>query len=173
LIGNSGCRTTHVFSADADGRPQFDELTLVYELVEPSIARLAAATSLEEAKAHPLRTVVASRATRSLECVARSELRLVIRAPHPNGDPKLALASLQAPVDGGDDWRTVANRDLLRSDVELLLSHLANGGLFDSQTRPHSTARVAVHIDGHRFEKSWTREPRLDRLAVETYDALQ
>ena len=173
VCGFPGCRTTHVVTADADGRPQFDELTVVYELVEPAVARLASATTFAEAKARPLRTAVANFASRTAESEAGSDLRLVIQTPIPNGDRNLALASLQAPAEGkgGNGWRTVAHRALPRSEMETLLSHLANGGLFDSQARLHSSARIAVEIDGHRFEKSWTREPRLDRLAVETYDA--
>ena len=171
LLGVSACRSTHVVTADATGRPQFDTLTVVYELVDPDVVKLTAAPTLAEAKARPLRTVVASRASRTIERSARSKLRLVIDTPHPDSSPDLALASLQAPAEEENQWRTVARRDLPRSEVELLLSHLANGGLFDSQTRPNGNRRIAVDIDGHHFAKSWTREPRLDRLAVETYDA--
>lgn len=172
LMSLSGCRTTHVVTADADGRPQFAELTVVYEVVEPTVTRCQATTiSLAEAKAHPLRTAVASRTSRSLEANARFELRLVIRAPHPEGDPGTALATLEAPVNSEGRWQTLATRTLPRTEVDLLLTHLVNGGLFDDQTRPYSNTRIAVEIDGHCVEKPWTREPRLDRLAVETYDA--
>jgi hypothetical protein len=167
-----GCRTTHVISVDRDGAPQIGELTIVYDLIEPTVATVSGTPlDLAYAKAHPLRAALVSHQTAHPEVPIAADMRLTVQCPHPNGSRDEGLITVSAPTATPDEWRTVAERTVSRTEVDLLLAHLACGGVCDSETRPTGNARISVEIDGHRIEKPWTREPRLDRLAVETYDA--
>lgn len=167
-----GCQTTHVVTADAEGAPQYEQLTIVYELRRPRVTTCSAEQiDLATAQARPLRAALATRREASVERVTEPDLRLTLRCPHPEGAPDEALATLEAFATATADWHPVATRSLSRTDVDLLLVHLANGGVCDLESRPHGTTRIGLEIDGHAIEKDWTREPRLDRLAVETYDA--
>jgi hypothetical protein len=167
-----GCRTTHVVSVDPDGAPVFQQLTIVYDLIEPTTEPARdTPVDLAYAKAHPLRAALVSHQSTEPSRAAPAHMRLRMQCPVPNGRADEGLITLCAPARSGEEWVTVAERTISRADVHLLLAHLANGGVCDSETRPTGCARISIEIDGHRVEKPWTREPRLDRLAVETYDA--
>ena len=170
-----GCQSSHVVSADADGRPQFEQLTIVYDLVEPTVTPASGTEplTLEYAKSHPWKSAVISRASRVSDDHVRSELRLTVQSPHPAGDPETALVTLSAPRHHSGTWQVVGQQAISRTQTDLLFVHLVNGGVCDSETRQESGVRIAVDVDGHRIQKPWTREPRLDRLAVETLDAAQ
>jgi len=177
-ISLNGCQTAHVVEADASGAPKFDRLRLVYELNEPVVPNRQRASvgdddsivALSYAKAHPIQAALASR--QAIEPASPAfALRLIIEAPHPQGTPDQALVTLVAYQRETGTRQTLAHRTIARSEVDLLFVHLARGGVCDEQTRLQTDARIAIEVDGHRVVKRWTREPRLDRLAAETYDA--
>lgn len=172
LIALCGCQSTHVVQVNDAGQPQFERLSIVYEVVDPILpAGTVTQVTLADAQAKPFRTAWASRSAPFIEQDGEPQLRLTIVSPPPDGMSDNALMTLSAPGSQDGEWQTVATRSLPRRDVDLLLGHLVNGGLFDTEHRPLSSTRLAVEIDGVRTQKRWTREPRLDRLAVETYDA--
>lgn len=167
-----GCGTTHVVSVDADGTPQYGELTIVYELLEPTVAAVPGSSiDLAYTKAHPLRAALVSHQADGLLCESTAVMRLTVQCPVPSDNHETGLVTLSSPIAPAGEWRTVAERLVSRTEVNLLMSHLACGGICDSETRPTGNARISIEIDGHRIEKPWTREPRLDRLLVDTYDA--
>jgi len=172
MLTGLGCQTTHAVSVGADGAPQYEQAKVVYEVsqkwidvgTEPSV-------KLAYAKSHPLKAAIKSRQeSRAITEPARPVSRLTIEYPHPDGNAELAQATLEMP---GDDkaFREVAVTDIRKSELDLLLVNLANGGAFDSEQRPSGDTQVAVEIDGHGIARRWTNEPRLDRLSAEAYDA--
>lgn len=168
-----GCQTTHVVTADDNGAPQFESLTIVYDVNDAVVGNpeIEPPVTLDEVKSGPLRAALVSRTTHSDEPVVHSNLRLKVQCPHPDGDVDSALVSVAAPLAGSDLWQAVAEQTIPRKDVELLLVHLVNGGICDTGTPVGCPTRLAMEIDGHRVEKPWARERRLDRLAVDTYDS--
>lgn len=173
LLSLCGCRTTHVVTADASGAPQYESLRLVYDLVEPAIRTAGgdAPLDLETAKARPVRAWLVSRQLSPEEFQSRPVGRLAIDYPCKEVDGDRALVRIAEPAGGEGQWHEVARTTLGRDELDLLFVHLVNGGLCDSETHLSGGTRVAVQIDGTAIEKPWNREPRLDRLAAETYDA--
>lgn len=172
LVPGSGCRSAHVITADAHGAPQYESLRLVYDVVEPALRYPAGATplDLETAKARPLRAALVSRRSSPEIFKQRSVLRLAIDYPHPDGITDAALVTVAEPS-GRSEWQAAAQQTLSRAELDLLFVHLVNGGVCDSERHQNGGTRIAVEVDGTALEKPWNREPRLDRLAVETYDA--
>jgi hypothetical protein len=173
LLMLCGCRTSHVITADADGSPQYESLRLVYDLVEPSI-RTAGATApldLQSAKSRPMRAWAVSRQSSPEEFQSRPLRRLAIDYPCDEIDGDRAVVRIAEPTGEQGQWQEIARQTLSRDELDLLLVHLVNGGLCERETHLNGGTRVALEIDGTAIEKPWNREPRLDRLAAETYDA--
>jgi hypothetical protein len=173
LLVLCGCRTTHVLSADAAGAPQYESLRLVYDLVEPAIRTAGgeAPLDLETAKARPVRAWLVSRQSSPEVFQSRPVRRLAIDYPCDEVDGDRALVRIAEPTADEGPWQEIARRTLSREELDLLFVHLVNGGLCDSETHLNGGTRIAVEVDGTAIEKPWNREPRLDRLAAETYDA--
>ncbi len=172
VLTGVGCQSTHVVALRADGAPQYKQAKVVYEVSKTRInVETEPAVNLAFAKSHPLKAAIASRKeSRAAAAPVRPVSRLTIEYPHPAGDVELAQAILEVP---GDDetFQQVSVTNLRRDELDLLLVNLANGGAFDSEQRPSGDTQVAIEIDGHGIARRWTNEPRLDRLAAETYDA--
>jgi hypothetical protein len=58
-----------------------------------------------------------------------------------------------------------------RTDVELLISELANQGYFDATPDESGTAQLAVQIDRGRTDRAWINDARLLDLARQTLTA--
>lgn len=172
MLASAGCHSTHTVPVGTDGAPQYQQAKLVYEVSETQIdVESEPSVKLDYVKTHPIKAAISSRLeSRKYAAPARPVSRLTIEYPHPDGNAELAQAILEVPS-GEETFQQVAATDLRRDELDLLLVNLANGGAFDSEERPSGATKVAIEIDGHGIERRWTSEPRLDRLAAETYDA--
>jgi hypothetical protein len=172
LVSTCGCRTAQVVTADTHGAPQYQQLRLVYDLVEPALRQSGgtAPLDLEYAKSRPVQAYLISRGSSPDTFKERPFLRLSIEYPCERLEGDRALVTLAEPA-GTEQWQAVAETALSRKELDVLFVHLVNGGLCESETHLRGGTRIAIEVDGTAMEKPWNREPRLDRLAVETYDA--
>jgi hypothetical protein len=174
----AGCRSTHVVPVDSTGAPQYAQLNLVYAVQQRPVDAAAAGWPADSGyvKTHPIKASIASFAgRRSAAREAVTTLRYRIVFPHPDGRTDVGLATLEAAdaagTSEGNVFRTVATTEIPRSELDLLLINLANGGVFDTAERRDGSVVLDIGLDDHRISRQWTREPRLDRLAAATYDA--
>ena len=98
-----------------------------------------------------------------------SDARLAIECPHPAGDPSLALLTL-SNRSGPTTFVHKGVRELTvpRTDVELLISGLANRGYFDAAPDESGSAQLEIPIDQGRVDRAWINDTRLLDLARQT-----
>ena len=156
LIGLSGCLIPHRVKLTSNGGVHYKRVAIAYEFEKSQ--HIAATT-------RPI-TLVHGMSREPVRGVW-STTSLVLLYPIPDGDAKLARATLQLERTDPDKQNSNPHRATLELDfpkqqLDLLLFDLAHSGFFERQTRPAADVQLQVEIDRGRTAKQWTREPRLD-----------
>ena len=164
----SGCQSTQKLEVTQSGAPSFDQFRAEYRfeqadhLLNRSFAKvdIRELTSTERSE---LRTVSAA--------TSWSHAKLQIECPHLSGDSSLALLTLTLSDRRGP--ATLVHKKAMqltieRSDIELLISDLANNGYFDELSGDYGNAQLKVQIDRGRLDRTWIDDARLLDLARRT-----
>lgn len=161
----SGCRSTQKLEVTQSGAPKFERFRAEYRFgnADQLLGRSFAETPNGDADVPPVQTVAAESSW--------TEARLDIECPHPAGDASLALLTLTLSDRRGPGsfiHRDARRLTVQRSDVDLLISSLANDGYFDEPSDIVGGSQLAVQIDRGKVDREWVNDGRLLDLARQT-----
>ncbi|NQV25895.1 MAG: hypothetical protein HQ518_16165 [Rhodopirellula sp.] len=165
----SGCQSPQKLEVTQSGVPKFDRFRAEYHFGQAD-RRLGRAFDIG-AKGVGAESVGNSAVRTAAAESSWSAARLKIECPHPGGDLSLALLTLTLSDRRGATTslsRDVRQLVISRSQVELLISDLANQGYFDVPDADAGSTQLEVQIDHGRIDRSWIDDARLLDLAHQT-----
>jgi hypothetical protein len=170
----SGCQTTQKLEVSQSGAPTFERFRAEYrfEQADRLLTRSfdSESDNVDQRDARQQNVDNASVRTVAAES-SSSDARLKLECPHPNGDADLALLTLTSGERRGPSAvvrQDVRQLTVPRSQIELLISDLAQSGYFDQLPGETASAQLAVQIDRGKVDRSWKNDARLLDLAHQT-----
>jgi hypothetical protein len=157
----SGCQSAQKLEVTQSGAPKFERFRAEYRF-----------DNADQLLGRSFADVSSGSETPAVQRVAAesfmSEARLKIECPHPAGDPSLALLTLTLSDRRGPGallHKEARQLTIERSNVELLISSLANNGYFDQPSDIVGGNELAVQIDHGKINREWINDARLLDLA--------
>ncbi len=157
----SGCQSAQKLEVTQSGAPKFERFRAEYRF-----------DNADQLLGRSFADVSSGSETPAVQRVAAesfmSEARLKIECPHPAGDPSLALLTLTLSDRRGPGallHKEARQLTIERSNVELLISSLANNGYFDQPSDIVGGNELVVQIDRGKINREWINDARLLDLA--------